>query len=364
VTLGLLLIGCLPDGSNKIPYNDTPIDIGDGWPIATPAEVGVDPEGLREAYEFFFEDDEQFITATSLLVVRHGKLIGEGYRRDLDDRTRAETVQSATKSVTSMIVCAARAHGAPLELDQRLYDVAPEAFDDDLDKRDITLEHLLTMRSGIDFDNRAFSLEMVGDKPSPQLDYILSRPLYARPGEEAWYRDADPQMVSSMVQIVTGRTLADLGREYLLAPLGISDYLWLDNADGETYGAYGLYLRPRDLAKIGLLALQQGTWEGQELVPADWLAASTVRLGEEPTYYDNYGYYWWLPDEAFFDEEAPSGEPVAFLAAGHGGNFALVMPDEDLLVVITAMPDTIESVGVADVALSAVTRPILAALVD
>lgn len=357
--LVLLLTGCLPDGSNKIAYNDTPIDIGDGWPIATPAEVGLDPEGLREAYALFFEDDEQFITATSLLVVRHGKLVGEGYRRDLDDRTRAETVQSVTKSVTSLIVGAARARGAPLELGQRLYDVAPDAFDDDLDKRDITLEHLLTMRSGIDFDNRDFSLKMVGNKPSPQLDFILAKPLYALPGEEARYRDADPQLVSSMVQLVTGRTLADLGREYLLSPLGIRDYLWLDNVDGESYGAYGLYLRPRDLAKLGLLALQQGEWEGQQLVPADWLAASTVQLGEEPTYYHNYGYYWWLPTEELFGEEAPTG---AFLASGHGGNFALVLPQEDLLVVITAMPDTIESVGVEAEALSAVTRLILAAL--
>jgi hypothetical protein len=132
--------------------------------------------------------------------------------------------------------------------------------------------------------------------------------------------------------------MGDFAREHLFGPLGITHYRWLEHADGTTYGPWGLYLTPRDMARVGQLLLQRGQWEGRQLVPEDWLDESTrarpppdsVRNDAGLAHYGlGYGYYWWV-----------SAEHRAFFASGHGGQYILVRPDLQLVVVLTAEPDT------------------------
>lgn len=324
-------LGCLPDGKMKIPYNDRPRELHDGWPISTPAAEGFDPEKLRGAYRQFFDED-RFVTAISLLVIRHGKLVAEGYCRSLDDIDQLNAIQSATKSVTSLLTGIAIADGSLEGVDQTIYDLIPDKFDDDPKKKTITVEDALTMRTGIAFDNDSFSEEVLIEGTSDSLRYILTKPLGAEPGTLFEYEDCNPHLLGGAIQRAVGTSMEAFAQARLFGPLGIDDYIWEMYGDGITYGAVGLYLKPRDLAKIGLLALRDGNWQGQQIVPAEWIAKSTSSVVDTPATPDlgfRYGYYWWTIDRL-----------GAFTADGHGGQYAFVVPERDLVIAFTAEPHT------------------------
>jgi CubicO group peptidase (beta-lactamase class C family) len=279
--------------------------------------------------------EEELPTAVSLLVVRHGVLVAEGYARDPEDVDRARPLQSATKSVTSLLVGIARDRGLFADVDAPLADFLPDRFDADARKRAITLRHLLTMRSGLDYGNDVFSLEMEHAVEGDPLAFLLGRPLAWEPGTRFNYQDTDPHLVAGAVAARAGVSLEAFAREHLFAPLGIAPERWLADRAGNTYGPFGVFLTPRQLARLGQLVLQRGVWEGRRVVSEAWLAESTgvqVALAGSGAPTDtsaDYGYYWWV--------DAARG---VFYASGHGGQFLLVSPADALVVVMTAEPDT------------------------
>ena len=151
--------GCIEDGELKIDLNIEPATLNDGLEISTPVDEGIDESALQEAYDLFFSEDE-YVTGLSLLVLRNDKLVAEGYCRDINDRDVKRNLQSATKSFTSLVFGIAMDMGYFDSLDVKLYDIIPEAFDSDVKKQDITLHHLMTMRSGLAFDNEDFAEEL------------------------------------------------------------------------------------------------------------------------------------------------------------------------------------------------------------
>jgi CubicO group peptidase (beta-lactamase class C family) len=330
--LVLASAGCIHDGRLKIPYNDTPRPLDDGWPIAVPESLGMDGAKLRQAYELFFSEHD-FVPARSLLVVRRGALVAEAYCRDLDDISRIGALMSATKSVTSLLTGIAIDNDGADSLDRTLYSLIPGKFDTDSAKRRITLRHLLTMRSGIDFDNDHFSLEMDHDVHGDGIAHVLHKPLLYQPGTTYNYQDCDPHLMSAALQEIVGMTLDRFAQERLFRPIGISKHLWLAHHDGTTYGGYGLYLTPRDMARIGKLVLQSGRWEGRQVIPEGWIRLSTARQtemdAENARLGFDYGFYWWRVPEL-----------AAFTAYGHGGQYIFVAPAQELVIVLTAEPDT------------------------
>ncbi|MDH3199167.1 MAG: beta-lactamase family protein [Candidatus Krumholzibacteria bacterium] len=326
------LCGCAPDAAFKIAGPTVPEQLNDGWRIAKPGDVGVSAQVLDAIHADLVSED-RYYNAKSLLVVKDGLLVFETYCRDPRDRDRYGHVQSVAKSVTSLAFGELRAQGVVDSLDQTLYAILPDAFPDDADKRTITLRHLLTMRSGLSFDNEVFSTEIYGRSPVDPARYILLKPLYALPGERFYYRDCDPHLISYAVRALTGAPLDRWAEQYLFKPLGIRDYYWEPDHAGTTMGAHGLHLKPRDMAKIGQLVLDRGRWNGCQIVDSTWVDESTRRQVADayragPDTYD-YGYYWWI---------VPRWQ--AFTAWGHGGNFILVVPAQRLVVVMTSMPDT------------------------
>jgi CubicO group peptidase (beta-lactamase class C family) len=324
--------GCIHDGRLKIPYNDTPRPRHDGWPVAAPESLRMDRSKLHQAFELFFSEDE-FVTARSLLVVRRGSLVAEGYCRDLDDVDRIGALMSATKSVTSLLTGIAIDGNPADSLDRTLYSLIPGKFDADPARRRMTLRHLLTMRSGLDFDNDDFSLEMEHDVHGDGISHILHKPMIHEPGATYNYQDCDPHLMSAALQEITGTALERFAEAHLFQPLGISRFLWLKHHDGTTYGGYGLYLAPRDMARIGQLVLQNGRWNGRQVVPQDWITLSTAHqtdMDEENARLGfDYGFYWWRVPEL-----------GAFTANGHGGQYIFVVPATELVIVMTAEPDT------------------------
>lgn len=336
----LLLAGCLTEPELKSTTGYEPARLEDGWEIARPDEVGLEPGAVEALYRRFYSKRE-FYNATALLLVRDGRLIAEGYTRAPVDPLALRHVQSITKSVTSLVFGTLHDDGTFPALDERLGDILPaSAFTGDPRAREITLRHLLTMTSGVELDNHNFATRLLMGRPRGQERVILARPFYADPGREFFYRDADPQLLSYAVEARTGRTLEAIAEERLFSPLGIRAHYWEHNIDGVTLGAHALWLRARDLARIGQLALDEGEWRGERIVSADWIHRSTSTQidpgSRDPAAVGfGYGFYWWvLPDMG------------AYAAWGHGGQYILVLPEARLVAVLTASPDAGEKVGV------------------
>jgi CubicO group peptidase (beta-lactamase class C family) len=160
--------------------------------------------------------------------------------------------------------------------------------------------------------------------------FVLDRPLVTAPGERWNYNGGATAVIAKLVSRGTGRPLLDFAKEHLFAPLGITDVDWVTDRKGEPSAASGLRLRPRDLAKIGQLVLQQGRWGEQEVIPGSWLQEATTAQAQ-PDQFLRYGYQWWLGSSPFGDAQTP------WVAGfGNGGQRLFIVPELDLVVVVTA----------------------------
>lgn len=313
--------GCLTDPDLKVAYEGyAPEVLNDGWTVSTPEAEGMDGPALERVFQDLFRED-RYPTVRALLVVRHGKLVAEGYARDPLDRSQIHNVQSVAKSVTSLLAGIALDEGALPSVDEPLYELMPQHFDGEARKRSMTLRHALTQQTGLDFDNQADTGPFMYSKGS-SLANVLHRPLVFDPGTGFYYSDGNPQLVSGAIQIGTGKSMEAFAAGRLFGPLGIEHWRWEHHADGVTFGANGLWLRPRDMAKIGQLALDLGTWRGRRIVSEEWIRKSTSIHAN-----GDYGFYWWVYQD---------GALIA--ARGAGGQAIVVAPELDLVVVETSDP--------------------------
>jgi CubicO group peptidase (beta-lactamase class C family) len=322
-----LLTCCLKEEPLKRAYPGfTPQNRPDGWMISSPQQENMNLALLEKAYRLFYSPD-QFPMATGLLVIRNGKLIAEAYARYEKDVGQVRNIQSCTKSVTSLLVGIALKRKIIPSLNVPLYAYYPEAFDADSAKRKLTLKNCLEMQGGLDFDNNRHTQELFLTRGN-SLQYVLSRPMPDDTGQVFHYNDGLPHLVGGAIARASGMSLEAFGKQYLFSPLGITDYQWEKARDGLNFGAFSLYLKPRDLAKLGQLCLQAGNWQGEPLVDAAYLAEATrIRTGGTTP----YGYYFWI---------LPSLEGYAM--QGHGGQFVFVCPPKNLVAVYTAFPYTSE----------------------
>jgi CubicO group peptidase (beta-lactamase class C family) len=326
----LFLIQCVNDAPYKVNDLIIPEQLNDGWTIDSPRNVGLNDDSITRVRNALM-DESKYYNALGLLIIKNDAIVFEAYPRDLADRDHIHHLQSATKSFTSLAVGICKKQGWIGSLDSTLYHYIPDKFPSDSLKRTITLRHLLTMRSGIKIDNSDFAYTMLVDRPVDPARYILNLPLYASPGDSMYYRDCDPQLVSYVIQAASTRKEEEIIRQFLFEPLGITDYHWEDNPDGVSSGAYGLHLRPRDMAKVGQTLLHNGRWQGKQVIDSAWIYEATrsyVTTQWEDITWD-YGFYWWLIPEY-----------GAFTAAGHGGQYIFVVPHQQLVVVMLSMPDS------------------------
>jgi len=198
-------------------------------------------------------------------------------------------------------------------------------------KQSITLRNLLTMQSGIDWDestsyaddslNNCTAMELKED----WIDYVLNRPMDTIPGTTWVYNSGVTMLLGKIVSMATGKRLDQYAEEKLFGPLGITDYYWkrtpLDEIDAEG----GLYLAPNDLARIGYMILQNGKWGDQQIVSEDWIKQSvypSVQLNDQI----GYGFQWWV--------SLHDGEAFSYYMNGYGGQFAFVNPESNMVAVI------------------------------
>ena len=322
------LSSCLKDEPFKLEYNGfEPKAVDDDWQLSNPEDENIDGTILKKAFDLIYRDD-RFTMARSLIVFRNGKLIAEAYPNDPSDIDVIQNIQSCTKSITSILIGIAIQENYLQSIDERLYDIYSEYFDADTKKRDITIEDALTMQTGLEFDNGSHT-EKLYKIETNSIEYVLSLPWLYRPGTFMNYNDGAPHLLSKAIEKKTGMTLSAFANARLFAPLNIKDWLWESAKDGTTFGAFSFYLKPRDFGKIGQLLLQKGQWNNVTLIDSAYLQEATdikvsANFSSEP-----YGYYFWI---------LPAYHGYA--AIGHGGQFLLVVPEKQLVVVYTAWPYT------------------------
>lgn len=267
----------------------------------------------------------------SLLVQRHGVLIAEEYFHGAAADSLAQ-VWSVTKSIVSILTGIALERGDLESLDQTLADFLVPIVDSlPEDRGAIRIRDLLTMTCGLEWH------EMDGGgeyerwvTSSDMIQYVIDLPWQYHPGEAFHYHTGCTHLLAVVLAEATGTPLLDFAREHLFEPLGIDQVAWWQDERGYYTGGMGVFLRPRDMLEIGELFLQEGLREGTRVLPADWVRASTtpqVSTGNAVPFGPEYGYLWWIGRGQGRD---------FYFANGYGGQFILVAPDLDLVVVTTS----------------------------
>lgn len=322
-----------PRGKNPEPYvYRKPVVQDDGWPVASVEDVGISREAITRFIDLINRTPIDSLHASdvhAVLIARHGKLVVEEYFHNTDPDEPHDT-RSASKSLLSMLVGAAMLKGEPVSPSTRVYD-AMGRNDADPNKRAITLEHLLTMSSGLDCDDadeNSPGAEDTMQQQTAQPDwYVFTLDLKSirKPGEKAVYCSCQPNLAGGVLARTTNKRLEDLTRDLLATPLQMEHYsLWFSPAR-DVYMGGGLRFRPRDFMKLGQVMLDGGRWNGRQIVSAEWAKRSTsplVTIGDRP-----YGYLWWLTDYPYKDRKVR-----AFYAAGNGGQIVMGIPELDLLI--------------------------------
>ena len=341
---GLSLAGCAPAN----PAAQQPVS---AWQTASPAEVGIDEQPLSDAVARIHAGTYQNVH--SILIVKDGKLVfeeyfsgyawdyaGEGFKGELTDFD-AETrhnLASVTKSFTSALIGIAIDKGFIPGVDEKVFSFFPE-YDGLRDERKdkLTLEHLLTMTSGLEWNgmdvpvstrdprNDLIQLFMVDDP----IAYVLAKPVVDEPGTRWYYNGGGTNVLGEVIRTATGLRMDEFAEENLFAPLGITDYEWdLINPD-VIHASGNLSLRPRDMAKLGYVYLNDGIWQGERIMSEDWVQEST-QAHATTLWESGYGYQWWLATYRLGSQTVGS-----FYADGWGGQRIMVFPDLDMVVVFT-----------------------------
>lgn len=337
-----------PGQRNQACGSPSPID--DGWEIASPDSAGMDDAQLCTIAARL---EQRATKVHSVVVVRHGKLIFEQYFPGYDQpwgqpegqheftATTKHDMRSASKSVTSLLVGIAIDRKLIAGVDEPVLKFLPDyAAVKQAGWEAVTLRHLLTMSSGINWDEARAWTDPKNDEPhlgfeADPLGYVLSRPIAAPPDVLWTYNGGGTDLLGNIIERVSKKSLEAFAREALFQPIGITDVEWKTYPkNGKIAAAAGLRLRPRDAAKIGQLLLNRGQWNGQQIVSADWIAQSITPRFQAIGFFGStmfYGYQWWM------GRSLAGGKEIKWVGAfGWGGQRIFIVPELDLVMMTTA----------------------------
>ncbi|HEY48343.1 MAG TPA: serine hydrolase [Anaerolineae bacterium] len=298
----------------------------EAWEHASPESQGMDSNVLVEMLKTI-ENEGADIDA--LVVVRNGFIVLDATVFPFSITPNARhNVYSCTKSVLSILVSIAIDEGYIEGVDQPVLTFFPEKSVDNMDARKeaMTLEHLLTMTTGLNCrDSYLYRWDgLYQMRSSPDwAQFMLDLPMMEDPGSYFEYCNGASFLLSAILQEVTGMSALEFAQEHLFMPLGITDVQWPSNPQGISIGYSDLELRPEDMAKIGYLYLNDGVWDGEQLVPSAWVQDSTRKF-ISATLQEGYGYQWWVDVSGIY------------MALGYGGQYIIVVPEEDLVVVFVS----------------------------
>lgn len=315
-------------------------------PRSTPEAEGIASSAILD---FIRAADAQLDSLHSVMVVRHGRVVTEGWWSPYAAQ-HPHMMFSVSKSFTSTAVGLAISEGL-LNLDDRVVDLLPQDLPTDIDAHlsALTVRHLLTMTTGHAADTVALADASHGDNWARA---ILAQPLEFPPGTHYIYNSGATHLLAAIVQRLTGQRLLDYLGPRLFEPLGIMDATWESSPQGIDAGGWGLSITTEQLATFGQLLLQRGEWNGRQLVPAAWIdEATSLQVDTSAADHDldgrqGYGFQFWR------------NRPTGYRADGAFGQFCLVLPEQDAVVVLTS------ALAVAQPALDLVWEHLLPAFGD
>lgn len=321
-----------PDGRPVTQWRYAPPAVtGDGWQAGDMRKAGHDPKGLDSLLTMILQGKYHGLDA--LLVAQAGRLVLEEYFY-LGGRDKIHSVQSVTKSVNSLLIGIARDHGLVKNLDAPLAGFFP-AYPDSVKKDTLpSLRHALTMSAALDWkedipysdpQNDAVRMNVSSD----MYAFVLSRkpdPEH-NPGEKFEYNSGLSVLLGGVLMNVTGKPADEYAKQTLFKELGINKFSWTKRG-GKVHTGGGLFLRPRDLLKIGQLVLDKGKWNGQQVVSESWIQESTAfKLPiSDPGKHFGYGYQWWRGVFRYGTTTLP-----LIYASGYGGQMLYIVPDLKLV---------------------------------
>lgn len=335
---GFPLLGCgdgstsgTADTGNTLPTRS--------WRVEAPEDQSMDAETLDGARAYAFQEGKN---TQGVVVVRNGVIVGEWYAEDRD-ATSFGTSWSVAKSFTSALIGIAIEEGLIDGIHVSMAEFFPSWRG--TDKEAITLYDVLAMASGLQWSESYDPADITSSDiiqmivlTANQLEYAANRPAEVPPGTRFNYSSGDTMLLSGVLEVVTGGRASFYAREKLFEPIGMDPVDWWRDAADHTVTYCCLDTPARQFAKFGLLYLNDGAWGDQQVVPADWVAAST-----RPSVADFYGYQWWL-------DTTPGGRDM-YSARGHDGQYIYVIPALDLVVVRNGYYDKFDGEPRADTSL-------------
>ena len=293
----------------------------EGWLQSTAEEQEVNGTLLEEMLSFC---DTYDLNMQGLMVVRNGYIVFEEYPDSEFNESSLSNTWSVTKSIISLLFGIALEEGYISSLDQTMVSFFPERTIANLDsqKESITLRHLLTMKSGFQWGASDWTLM---SQSSDWVQYALDKPMSDAPGETWNYNNGAVHILSAILNKTTGMTTSTFADTHLFQPLGIDEYEWEVDPQGVDYGPSGLQLTVRDMAKIGFLCLNNGTWDVEQVISAEWVENSTTAYTTGCSgggFEGEYGYLWWT--KASYN---------AYCAYGSYGQWIWVFPDYSMVFV-------------------------------
>jgi CubicO group peptidase (beta-lactamase class C family) len=316
-----------------------PVPLDDSWPVATLEEERIDRAAIERFVQMLIDTPMENVSSSqihSLLIARHGRLVLEEYFHG-HGRLEPHDTRSAAKSWTAVLIGAAMQAGVPIRLDTPVYQTMLGSLPADLDprKRAMTLEHLISMTAGFFCDDGNPDAPGQEDRMQEQTEepdwhrYTLNVPMASAPGERIVYCSAEPNLAAGMLERIAGEPLPELFDRLVARPLRMGPYHLFLTPTGTAYGGGGHHFRPRDFLKLAQLMVNEGRWEGQQIVTREWARESAAALRNlTPT--QTYGYLWNSVAYPY------RGRTIhAFFAGGNGGQIFMGIPELDLVIGFT-----------------------------
>ena len=320
-----------PDGGREIRYAYRPPASG-RWPVAR-----LDRPSIA-TFESIVEEvlDERLSGVDAILVARNGTLLAEEYFHGFD-ATRRHSLRSVTKSVAAILAGAAVESGALDGVDRTVASIDPVLADVHgwgAVRRNITVDHLLTMSSGLDGDDwkSGGSHEEPVQATDDWVGYVAALPSIAPPGERFAYNGASLLLLARALERTSGTTVPTFATRHVFGPLGIEDALWHTSPAGTAYLSAGLSLRPRDVLRLGLLWLRDGVVDGRRLLPEGFVEFASRARWTVPFMNARYGRLWW--SDTVTDDAGDEVEVT--MALGLGGQGLFIVPARDLVIAVLA----------------------------
>ncbi len=319
---------------------EKPVAERDGWTTASPGDVGMDVEPLRELVQGILDPQpgpDSTPAIQGLLIARRGKLVLEEYFHGFD-KERPHDLRSAAKTYAPLLLGIALDQGAPFTVDTPVVFLFPEYNGKlahlDARKRKLTVENLMTMSTGLacddDDESSPGNEERLDDTVPDWYKYTLDLPMVRAPGTKGVYCSANINLLGGVLSKATRTWIPEFFTRYVAEPLQMRGYHLDLMPSGEQYLGGGIFMRPRDALKLGQLYLSGGVWNERRIISQRWVERSTaLHATMEPG--RTYGYAWWRHELRVGDRVYSEYE-----ASGNGGQLVMVVPELELVVMFTA----------------------------